>query len=314
MNSKHNTYSLFVSYFHVQDELRARELVECLERNLQNSYISKIFVLFEYCKNDEAFYKDKLPDIMVDGVIDVIFVRKKQPRSISYLDFIKHANLKLDPGQKFIIANTDIFFDDTLSETVALPQGDAVYALTRYNVEPYLNVAGGIWQRSSDSQDSWFFECPFPENKEFDINLGWIGCDNRIAYELDKAGFRVLNISETIKTWHLHKETQHVQLYDNGYSYLFSGLPYMRVELETLEKVLAKDFVYDSLSDMRRSTFEAQLRCYHTELDNICRKHGLNLNVRSRQQNNGLKNRLKGIITRWRLRARNLLGISKPGQ
>jgi hypothetical protein len=34
--------------------------------------------------------------------------------------------------------------------------------------------------------------------------MGIAGCDNRLAYELQEAGFQVYNPSKTIQTFHLH--------------------------------------------------------------------------------------------------------------
>ena len=57
-----------------------------------------------------------------------------------------------------------------------------------------------------DSQDTWVFNGN--ERLDFvqDINftMGLAGCDNRLAFELQKAGFEVLNPSRSVYSFHLH--------------------------------------------------------------------------------------------------------------
>jgi hypothetical protein len=53
------------------------------------------------------------------------------------------------------------------------------------------------------SQDSWVWKGKLSFTGG-EYNFGILGCDNVFPYELDKAGYRVLNPSRHIKTTHLH--------------------------------------------------------------------------------------------------------------
>eukprot|EP00697_Spironema_sp_BW2_P001966 gnl/Spiro4/12637_TR6682_c0_g2_i1.p3 gnl/Spiro4/12637_TR6682_c0_g2~~gnl/Spiro4/12637_TR6682_c0_g2_i1.p3 ORF type:complete len:109 (+),score=0.73 gnl/Spiro4/12637_TR6682_c0_g2_i1:617-943(+) len=53
------------------------------------------------------------------------------------------------------------------------------------------------------SQDSWIFLAPLPF-VDCDFQLGKPGCDNRIAFEFQRAGLRVSNPCLSIVCKHLH--------------------------------------------------------------------------------------------------------------
>ncbi len=38
--------------------------------------------------------------------------------------------------------------------------------------------------------------------------MGKLGCDNRLAHELEKAGYTVVNPSLTVQCWHLHNKNE----------------------------------------------------------------------------------------------------------
>lgn len=101
-----------------------------------------------------------------------------------------------------VIANCDIILPrcELAKMDAHLQPGDA-YCLTRWD----LTAAGGI--RLFDavySQDVWAFRGPPREKIGGTFPLGHPGCDNRFAHELDAAGYRVLNPSKDIRTYHLH--------------------------------------------------------------------------------------------------------------
>jgi hypothetical protein len=104
-----------------------------------------------------------------------------------------------DKDDIFVIANSDIYFDETLLLANHIKHGE-VYALTRYDIK---RGQARFFDRP-DSQDVWIFRF-VPPMDGADFHLGVGGCDNRIAYLLNKAGYKVTNPSLSIKTYHLHE-------------------------------------------------------------------------------------------------------------
>jgi len=127
-----------------------------------------------------------------------------QPRP-TYNDYF-HTSSKLihdedfDNDDIFVIANSDIYFDETLLLANNIKHGE-VYALTRYDIK---RGQARFFDRP-DSQDVWIFRGGINPIEGADFNLGVGGCDNRIAYLLHKAGYTVTNPSLSIKTYHLHE-------------------------------------------------------------------------------------------------------------
>lgn len=93
--------------------------------------------------------------------------------------------------------NSDIYFTD-ISMMPVLKENEC-WALTRWNAKDGNYVFFG----RSDSQDAWVFKGVVkPINANF--TQGKWGCDNRLAYEIEKAGYKVSNPSLSVKTIHLH--------------------------------------------------------------------------------------------------------------
>lgn len=120
-------------------------------------------------------------------------------------------------SEKFlVIANSDIRFDPVQVDNIqryyeSFPAGEQremqALALSRWDVQP--DGSSVLFDRA-DSQDAWVIYgnpasklinyvdyCNFP--------MGVAGCDNRLAYELEQAGYVVKNPSKTmIRIYHHH--------------------------------------------------------------------------------------------------------------
>lgn len=156
---------LFVSVYKDQNPTRNLELEECLWQNKNNPHISEVVEI-----------KDKRP---------------------TYQDFF---SLFRDDVVN-VICNSDIFFDETiaLAKTMAT---NRCYALTRYD---WNGNGKATFLNRYDSQDAWIFRGRIKGKKMFaDYHLGIPGCDNRIAYEIKKAGYVITNPSVSIHALHYH--------------------------------------------------------------------------------------------------------------
>lgn len=102
------------------------------------------------------------------------------------------------PNHINIIANSDIYFDETIL-TVRWMQPKDCYALSRWD---YINGTAVLFNRK-DSQDVWCFNGSVKGNIGH-YHLGIPGCDNKIAWELKQSNYHVTNPSKTIHSIHLH--------------------------------------------------------------------------------------------------------------
>jgi hypothetical protein len=59
--------------------------------------------------------------------------------------------------------------------------------------------------------------------------MGVAGCDNRLAYELEQAGFIVINPSLSIKTYHLHLTNIRNNINEVGQNIIIIPPPYKMV-------------------------------------------------------------------------------------
>jgi len=109
-------------------------------------------------------------------------------------------------GDICILANADIYFDHTLRYLHNMGVDGKFMALSRHDV-----LKDGTLQFNefvaSISQDSWIFLSPALPSvplENLDFYFGWLGCDNRIAYEFKYHGYHVINPCLKIITRHVH--------------------------------------------------------------------------------------------------------------
>lgn len=99
-----------------------------------------------------------------------------------------------------VIVNSDIFFDETIN-LARIIKPNQCYALTRYD---WNGNGHARFLNRADSQDAWIFRGRIKKEMYSDFCLGVPGCDNRIAYEIKKAGYIILNPSKSIHALHYH--------------------------------------------------------------------------------------------------------------
>ena len=181
-------FNLFVSYFQSSNPERQKELDRCLEKNLGNPFIKKIYLLIE-------------EPILIKGAIKITpILIKSRPSYNNMFEIIKQNS---GPDDWNIISNSDIFFDESIIFVNKYKSVKPIcFALCRWEVTGN-NVT---FLNRKDSQDCWIFK-GHPRAISGDFNLGVAGCDNAIADRFFKAGYDVINPSRTVKTYHVH-ETQ----------------------------------------------------------------------------------------------------------
>jgi len=205
---------LITSYYKDKSSVRQRELELCMKMNKQNKSIDKIYVFLEGKEEDFPTLRGEKITI-VEG-----------PRP-TYKMFFEFANSISEPEDIIIIANTDIFYDNSLDICTAKMKPNDCYALSRYD----LKEDGSIkLHHEKYSQDTWIFKGQIRIPHYCNFFLGMRGCDNRIAYEIRSVGYNIVNPAYSIISIHYHVSDLHNYTKDD-----LIPKPYLAVELIQLQ-------------------------------------------------------------------------------
>ena len=179
---------LYTTYYKEVNNYRKDELLTCLKNNISNKAISKIIVFNE---------GDSIAHI-APSKIEEVFINKRP----TYQDFINYINANSNTDDIHIIANTDIYFDKNIEVLKLINLKDTCLALSRWDTAD--TIKPKLYNRN-DSQDVWVFKGPIKYTLQADFPLGVPRCDNRLMYQLQEAGYKVLNPAFSIKVFHIHK-------------------------------------------------------------------------------------------------------------
>ena len=215
---KNEPINLIYQYFIPKTASRVHEIKETLKRNVLNEDISKIYLL-----NERIYTVEEL------GIESVKIIQVVIDKWITFKDvflFVENEKLK----GYIIMANSDIFFDKTISNLhyTDLDSCQKMISLLRWEYRGEKNldeckIFGPRW----DSQDTWIFHSNFNILKKyrdwFDFSFGQPGCDNKIIYFLLLLGVEMNNDPVMFKTYHYHTETMRnysKQVIPSPYGYL----------------------------------------------------------------------------------------------
>ena len=119
----------------------------------------------------------------------------------TYGDFFHWANeSQTSCSDISVIANSDIYFDDDLLVLAQALKPGQCAALSRWNVS---STGETVLYDRNDSQDVWVFSGPLRKILG-NFPVGVPRCDNRILFELKKAGYEVINPAFSVRAYHLH--------------------------------------------------------------------------------------------------------------
>jgi hypothetical protein len=179
---------LHTTFYNEKNINRRSELEEAIRINYNLSAISKIIVFNE---------GDSIAHI-APGKIEEVFIDKRP----IFSDFINYINANSNTDDIHIIANTDIYFDKNIEVLKHINLKNICLALSRWDttdtIKPKL-------YNHNDSQDVWVFKGHLKPELKANFPLGVPRCDNKLLYELQKAGYSVLNPAFSIKVFHIHK-------------------------------------------------------------------------------------------------------------
>ena len=178
------------------NDARNGEIYRCLEKNLANPSFTKIHLFFE-----DNFKPESQMDALIKSAKNVVCV--SIPDRMTYKRYFEYVNAHAEKGEMAVVANADIYFDDTIRLANKRAFFNFFIAISRWQPQP-----DGTWQlyrKAKVSQDSWIFMAPVQIPFYCDFSTGWPGCDSRIAWEMAQLHYRLCNPPWDIKTYHLHE-------------------------------------------------------------------------------------------------------------
>ncbi len=215
---------LIIQYY--ESKSRKNEFDECLMRNLSNQYIDRVHVLTEKPIDVPGSCEQN------NMIVTNIGTRMTWKLVMRYIH--NSALASIHKNDICIVANSDIYFDDTLSLIGSL--NGIMLSLLRYDEGSLFgtNIKANQYRSSiihGSSQDVWIFE---PPQLRGDLNFCCGGeslCDSKINYIFKDSGYMVLNPAYEIRSHHIHKS--------NYRSYRNSSLsgPYKIVPSTTLGSI-----------------------------------------------------------------------------
>jgi hypothetical protein len=179
---------LYTSYYHDKNAERQKELLHCLTVNVENKDIDEVVLFIE---GKAAEY----PELTFKKVT---IIEAPRPR---FKDFFDVINVFASDNDISIIANSDIYFDRTIRYIKLIDMDNTCLALSRhhYYSKDRIELHNEAW-----SQDVWIFKGKVKPMNYSEFHLGIPGTDNRIAYEIGLAGYKLLNPSKSIRCIHFH--------------------------------------------------------------------------------------------------------------
>jgi hypothetical protein len=183
---------LLTSLYHEADANRRGELLDCLRRNLAAAELDEIHVFLE-----DGAIAAELKSHAEFNCAKIRLVQQQQ--RVTYRKLFDYANSYLT-GQRVIVANADIFFDETLALLDGHDLAGELLCLSRWDVQA--DGSATLFEHPG-SQDAWIFRAPI---RPFacDFYLGLLGCDNRLAWEAQQSGLKLSNPARSIRANHLH--------------------------------------------------------------------------------------------------------------
>lgn len=192
-------FILITSLYNENKKERIKEYKLCLLQNLNHPLIKKIHVFYDSQKDSSNHKENKLLQHIKTIPADLLTITTLKDRP-TFQDCFDLANRRyLD--QKIIIANADIFFNDTLYALYEYDLEHKFLGLTRWDLKENSVLK---FYNKINSQDAWIFKSPIRKFEKSTYKLGTLQCDNHIAYQAKKAGYLVQNPCLTIQACHLH--------------------------------------------------------------------------------------------------------------
>ncbi len=193
---------IFTQFFTSPNLIRNREIKYCLRKNVENPAIHQIHLLNErlYSNNELGIKSDKIVQHIINKRLKFSDIFSS-PKKIGIEGYI-------------VAINADIFFDGSIENLRRsnFSTGKNMACLIRYEYDGKSTATSPIYGLRGDSQDTWIYHSsqapPEYTYPAFDFEFGKPGCDNKMAYLMMVAGYKVYNDPISIKSYHYHLSGQ----------------------------------------------------------------------------------------------------------
>jgi len=188
--------NVYFNYYSDSDYKRAFEIDSCLHMLTENKAIDKLYVLYEN------------PDEIPNNSSNCIPIQlSKRP---TFSNIITIISSKSEEDDINIFMNSDCFIlEDGIEKIKSMAENEA-YCLSRREIKSAkpLRVqklkTRKLWKKNNDMQDLWCFRGIPKSGMSLDFYMGKPGCDNRLAYEMENAGYTIKNPRTKVAVYHFH--------------------------------------------------------------------------------------------------------------
>ena len=195
----------FISQFFVSPKARrSAEIVQTLQKNAECDYIDRIILL-----NERAYDLPVSSPKIEQHVIG---------RRLNFRTVFQYIYEKVPADALVVVANSDIFLDDSWRLLWSLSMRDTFLSLLRWDVQENPAEKPVLFGPRSDSQDTWVVSSNSVKERKWnwdtlDISFGQNGCDNAINVEMLRNKYMVANPCMSLITNHVHMSG--VRTYEN---------------------------------------------------------------------------------------------------
>jgi hypothetical protein len=224
---------LLTQYYISGNEIRDKEITECIKKNIENKYIDTV-CLFVTEDNIESCKK-------LFGESNKIKCIQIQNR-LTYKTVFEYVYETQPKDAGFLLCNTDCYFDDTVRTLKHLKaSGDIIFPLTRWEetskgLVPGLDPMAETWtveqfsnptsiKQSKRKLEPWSIDAFYfkfdvlnrisSKINKYDIQLGINLCELAIQYTMHQQGITMHNIGFGGHVKCIHKHQSNIRRHDN---------------------------------------------------------------------------------------------------
>ena len=221
-------FELITTYYKATEPERESENMQCLVNNLNHPLIDKVHLFLQSSDRPNLSKHDKLNFVL----------HSKRP---TFSELFAYGN-SLCIHKIKVVANSDIYFDETLKLVSDALDRWQILALTRWDLKSDNNIE---FYNNFKSQDVWIFKKMIEPNIG-NYHIGRHGCDNRLVYEFKSRNYKISNPSLSIKSIHVHQSALRTYFNDPNYQYVRPPFDYLLPI--SLNKKLEEKMMFDFLN------------------------------------------------------------------